>query len=106
MLPKKYEQRSLGRLVVRQTFKVSRRGTIAGCFVTEGVVNRDAHLRLLRNNIILRDNVEVESLRRFKDDVREVRAGFECGLKIKDFDDVKVDDAIEAYEEVEVERTL
>ncbi len=106
MLPRKYEQRSLGRLEVRQTFKVGRRGVIGGCIVNEGTVNRDAHLRLLRDSIIIRDDVEVESLRRFKDDVREVRAGLECGLRLEKFNDIKVGDVLEAYEEVEVERTL
>lgn len=106
MLPRRYEQRSLGRLEVRQTFKVGRRGVIGGCIVNEGTINRDAHLRLLRNSIIIRDDVEVESLRRFKDDVREVRAGLECGLRLEKFNDIKVGDVLEAYEEVEVERTL
>ena len=99
-------QGSLGRLEVRQTFKVGRRGMIAGCIVNEGVINRDAHLRLLRDNIIIRDDCEVDSLRRFKDDVREVRAGLECGLRLAGFDDIKVGDVLEAYEEVEIERTL
>jgi translation initiation factor IF-2 len=91
---------------VRSTFKVSGVGTIAGCYVTSGLVAKNSKLRLIRGNIVLRDKCSIESLRHFKDDVREVKMGFECGIKIANFDDIKVDDALEAYEIVEVARTL
>jgi translation initiation factor IF-2 len=99
-------EESLGRAQVRQTFKVSRVGTIAGCLATEGVVQRNAKVRIIRNNVVVEDNRTLESLRRFKDDAREVRAGLECGLKIAGYDDVKEGDVLEFYREVEVARTL
>jgi len=106
MLEPEYQERELGRLTVRETFKVSSLGTIAGCYVNSGSVHRNAYLRLIRDNIVLRDKCTIESLKHFKDDVREVRAGLECGIKIAGFDDIKKDDVIEAYEIVEVARTL
>jgi translation initiation factor IF-2 len=100
----------LGRAVVRETFKISRVGTIAGCFVTEGVIERSAKVRLIRQGVVIyppADRVaSLESLKRFKEDVREVRAGFECGLKIAGYDDIKVDDVIEAYRVEQIQRTL
>ena len=106
MLEPEEKESSLGKLVVRDTFKVPGVGTVAGCYVTEGVIKRNAKIRLIRNNIIIKDNLETESLKHFKDDVREVRAGFECGVKIAKFDDVKVDDVMEAYEIVKIARKL
>jgi translation initiation factor IF-2 len=106
MLEPEEKEESLGKLVVRETFKVPGVGTVAGCYVTDGIIKRSAKLRLIRNNIIIKNNFETESLKHFKDDVREVRAGFECGVKIAKFDDVKVDDVIEAYEIVKVARKL
>lgn len=106
MLEPEYEEQTLGRLVVRNTFKVSSIGTIAGCYVTSGVVNKNAKLKLIRNNIVIKDNCVIESLKHFKDDVRQVKSGLECGIKIAKFDDIKVDDEFEAYEIVEVARTL
>ena len=100
----------LGRAIVRETFKISRVGTIAGCFVTEGVIERSAKVRLIRQGVVIYpppDRVaSLDSLKRFKDDVREVREGYECGMKIAGYDDVKVDDAIEAYRIEQVQRTL
>jgi translation initiation factor IF-2 len=100
----------LGRAVVRETFKISRVGTIAGCFVTEGVIERTAKVRLIRQGVVIYPppdrTASLESLRRFKDDVREVRQNFECGIKIAGYDDVKVDDVIEAYRIEHVQRTL
>lgn len=96
----------LGRLVVRNTFKVTGVGTIAGSYVTSGVVKRSAKIRLIRDSIIIKDSCTIESLKHFKDDAREVRAGFECGIKIANFDDVKIDDVIEAFEIVKVARTI
>ena len=91
-----------GQAEVREVFKISRVGTIAGCYVTDGLINRNAAIRLIRDNIVVVDERRLESLRRVKDDVREVRTGLECGLRIADFNDVKVGDVIEAYQTVEV----
>ena len=99
-------ERPLGRTVVRNIFKISRIGTIAGCYVSDGIVKNNAKLRLIRDNIVIRDDLTIDSLRHLKDDVREVRAGQECGIKIAKFDDIKVDDVFDFYEIVEVARTL
>jgi len=99
-------QEILGHAEVRQIFKVSRVGTVAGCYVTDGVVSRNAKVRITRNNIVIEDARSLESLKRFKDDVREVRAGMECGVKIAGYDDVKEADVLEFYQRVEVARTL
>jgi len=99
-------ENSLGRTAVRNTFKISRIGTIAGCYVSSGHVSKNAKMRLIRDNIVLKDNLSVESLKHFKDDVREVKAGLECGIKIAGFDDIKIDDVLEFYEIVKVARTL
>jgi translation initiation factor IF-2 len=100
----------LGRAVVRDSFKISRVGTIAGCYVTQGTIERSAKVRLIRNGVVIypppEKNVGLESLKRFKEDVREVREGFECGIKILNYDDIKVDDVIEAYKVEQVLRTL
>jgi len=99
-------EKPVGRAVVRDTFKISRVGTVAGCYVSDGVVSKNVKLRLIRDNVVIRDNLSLESLRHFKDDVREVKAGLECGIKIAKFDDVKVDDVFDFYEIVKVARTL
>jgi len=104
MLEPDTEERTLGRAVVRNTFKVSSIGTIAGCYVTSGTITKNAKLRLIRNNIVVKDNCTIESLKHFKDDAREVRAGLECGIKIAGFDDVKLEDILEAFEVVQVKR--
>ena len=91
---------------VRQTFKVSRVGTIAGCFVIDGTVVRNAEVRIIRDTLVIEDERSLDSLKRFKDDVREVRAGMECGLKIAGYDDIKEGDVLEFYRRVEVARTL
>ncbi|WP_439625754.1 translation initiation factor IF-2 [Gemmata sp.] len=91
----------LGRAVVRQTFKVGKVGTIAGCFVTSGTLERSARVRIIRQGVVVfppsEKVVGLDSLKRFKDDAKEVREGFECGLKITGYDDIKVDDVIEAF---------
>jgi translation initiation factor IF-2 len=99
-------ENTLGRATVRTTFKISRIGTIAGCYVSTGLVKKNARTRLIRDNIVIKDNLNIESLKHFKDDVREVKTGFECGIKIAGFDDVKEDDVLEFYEIVQVARTL
>ncbi len=99
-------EKALGRAAVRNTFKISRIGMVAGCYVSSGYVSKNAKMRLIRDNIVLKDNLSVESLKHFKDDVREVKAGLECGIKIAGFDDIKIDDVLEFYEIVKVARTL
>jgi translation initiation factor IF-2 len=106
LLEPEEQERALGRAVVRATFKVSRVGTVAGCYVTSGVAAKNAKIRLIRNNIVIRDNVGIESLKHFKDDAREVKAGLECGVKLAGFDDIKVDDIFDFYEIIKVARTL
>jgi translation initiation factor IF-2 len=100
----------LGRAVVRQIFKISRVGTVAGCYVTQGVIERSAKVRLIRQGMVIYPppdrTASLESLKRHKDDVREVREGYDCGLKIAGYDDIKVDDVIEAYRVEQVQRTL
>ncbi|CAM3389120.1 translation initiation factor IF-2 [Hydrogenibacillus schlegelii] len=91
-----YEEKVIGMAEVRQTFFASRVGTIAGLYVTEGKITRDAHVRVIRDGIVIHDG-KIESLKRFKDDVREVTQGYECGLKIQGYNDVKEGDLIEAY---------
>jgi translation initiation factor IF-2 len=97
---------TLGRAVVRTTFKISRIGTVAGCYVNSGYISKNARIRLIRDNIVLKDSLSVESLKHFKDDVREAKAGFEAGVKIAGFDDIKIGDVLEFYEIVKVARTL
>jgi len=105
LAPEKKES-VLGLVEVRQIFKISKVGTVAGCYVSEGLVRRSgAKVRVLRDNVVIHDG-ELDSLKRFKDDAREVKAGFECGLSIKNFDDLRIGDQIEVYEVVEVARTL
>ena len=95
-----------GRVDVRQVFNVSRVGTIAGCYVTDGVVGRNHRVRLTRDGRIVADRLAIDSLKRFKDDAREVRAGMECGIKLAGYDDVKPGDVMEVYELIEVAQTL
>jgi translation initiation factor IF-2 len=106
MLEPVEQEKSLGRVIVRTTFKVSKVGTIAGCMVSDGIVRKNGKVRLIRDNIVIRDNLAIESLKHFKDDVSEAKAGTECGIKIARFDDIKQDDVLEIYEIVKVARTL
>jgi translation initiation factor IF-2 len=106
LLEPEEQERTIGRAVVRTTFKVSKVGTIAGCYVNDGVVKKNARVRLIRDNIVIRDNMTIESLKHFKNDASEVKAGLECGIKIARFDDVKTDDVFELYEILKVARTL
>ncbi|HJT51095.1 MAG TPA: translation initiation factor IF-2 [Nitrosospira sp.] len=94
-----------GLVEIREVFRISRVGAVAGCFVQEGVVKRGSLVRLIRNGSVIHTG-ELDSLKRFKDDVKEVRAGFECGLSLKNFNDIQVGDQLETYEIVEVARTL
>ena len=99
-------EETLGHAEIRQTFKLSRVGTIAGCYMTDGVVTRTSEVRVTRDNAVIADERTLESLKRFKDDVREVRAGMECGLRIAGYNDLKEGDVLEFYQRVEVARTL
>lgn len=99
-------EETLGRAEVRQVFKISRFGTIAGCIVADGLVQRNAKVRITRDQIVIEDERTIESLKRFKDDVRDVRAGMECGIKLVGYDDIKEGDLLEFYQHVEVARTL
>jgi translation initiation factor IF-2 len=105
MLTPEKKEAVLGLVEVRQVFRISKIGTVAGCYVTEGLIRRNARVRVLRDNVVIHDG-ELESLKRFKDDVREVKSGFECGLSIRSYSDIKVGDQLEAYEVQEVARTL
>src|SRR4051812_9259779 len=102
--PEKKEQ-VIGLVEVRQVFKISKIGTIAGCYVLEGMVKRGGQVRVLRDNVVIHTG-EIDSLKRFKDDVREVKAGFECGMSLRNFTDVKEKDQFEVFEVLEVARTL
>jgi translation initiation factor IF-2 len=106
LLEPEEREKTLGRAVVRQIFKVSKVGTIAGCYVSNGVATNSAKARLIRNNIVIRNDLAIESLKHFKDDAREVKAGLECGIKFVRFDDIKIDDVLEFYEIIMVDRTL
>ncbi|OAP21942.1 MULTISPECIES: translation initiation factor IF-2 [Amycolatopsis] len=104
MLKPEYEEVELGRAEVRDVFKSSKIGTIAGCLVMSGEIRRNAKARLLRDGNVVAQNLPINSLRRFKDDVVEVREGYECGLTLGSYSDIKVDDVIETYEQREKPR--
>ncbi|MBR2675013.1 MAG: translation initiation factor IF-2 [Mogibacterium sp.] len=104
MLDPEFKEEVLGKAEVRDTFKVPNLGIVAGCYITEGEVKRNAQIRLVRDGIVIHEGV-ISSLRRFKDDDREVSAGYECGLGIEKYNDIKPDDVIECFEMVEIERS-
>ena len=105
MLSPERKEQITGLVDIRQVFKISKIGTVAGCYVLEGLVKRNSMIRLLRSNVVIHTG-ELDSLKRFKDDVREVKAGFECGLSVRNFDDLQVGDQLESYEVVEIARSL
>jgi len=105
MLAPEFKQEIIGLAQVRDVFKSPKIGAIAGCMVTEGIIKRSAPIRVLRENVVIYEG-ELESLRRFKDDVQEVRNGIECGIGVKNYNDVRVGDQIEVFETVEVKRSL
>lgn len=105
MLEPKYEEKIVANVEIRETFKISKVGTIAGCMVLDGKINRNHSIRVIRDGVVVYTG-QLASLKRFKDDVKEVSAGYECGLNIQNFNDIKVGDIIEAYEQVEVKRKL
>jgi len=105
LLEPEEKEKTLGMLEVRETFKIPKVGTVAGCYVLEGKVSRNNRVRLVREGVVVYEG-ELSSLKRFKDDVREVQNGYECGLSIQNFNDIKVGDQIESYEVVEERRKL
>ncbi|GAB3174181.1 translation initiation factor IF-2 [Telluribacter humicola] len=105
MLAPTVEEFVTGNIEIRETFKISRIGTIAGCYVTDGFVKRNNKIRIIREGIVIHTG-EIDSLKRYKDDVNEVRSGYECGLNIKNFNDIEEGDIIESFELREVKRTL
>ena len=105
MLPPERKEQVLGMVEVRQVFRISKVGAVAGCYVVDGLVRRSAQVRVLRDNVVIHTG-EIDSLKRFKDDAREVKAGFECGMSLKNFSDLKEGDQFEVFEVLEVARTL
>jgi translation initiation factor IF-2 len=105
MLAPERKENVLGLVEVRQVFRISKVGTVAGCYVLEGQVKRGAQVRILRDNVVIHTG-ELDSLKRFKDDVREVKSGFECGTSVKNFNDLKEGDHLEVFEVLEVARSL
>jgi translation initiation factor IF-2 len=105
MLSPDIEEKVLGSAEVRETFDITKVGTIAGCYVLDGIIKRSSKIRLIRDGIVIHSG-SLGSLKRFKDDVKEVKNNYECGLNIDKFNDIKIGDIIEAYEEVEVARKL
>jgi translation initiation factor IF-2 len=105
MLSPDIEEKILGSAEVRETFDITRVGTIAGCYVLDGIIKRSSKIRIIRDGIVIHTGT-LGSLKRFKDDVKEVKNNYECGLNIDKFNDIKMGDIIEAFEEVEVARKL
>jgi translation initiation factor IF-2 len=105
MLSPERKESILGLVEIRQVFRISKIGAVAGCYVLEGLIRRGSKIRLLRDNVVIHEG-ELDSLKRFKDDVREVKGGFECGLSLKNFNDIKEGDQLEVFEVVEVARSL
>ncbi|HET9734871.1 MAG TPA: translation initiation factor IF-2 [Burkholderiales bacterium] len=105
MLAPERKEQVIGMVEVRQVFRISKVGAVAGCYVLDGLVKRNAQVRVLRDNVVVHTG-EIDSLKRFKDDVREVKAGFECGMSLKNFSDLKEGDQFEVFEVLEVARTL
>ena len=103
MLDPTYKEEVTGHAEIRQTFKVSGVGTIAGCYVTDGTITRNTQVRIVRDGIVVHEG-ELASLKRFKDDVKEVNSGYECGLSIERFNDIKEGDVVEGFKMVEVAR--
>ncbi|MGI9502815.1 MAG: EF-Tu/IF-2/RF-3 family GTPase, partial [Geminicoccaceae bacterium] len=99
------KEQTTGHAEIREVFSITKIGKIAGCMVTDGMIRRGARIRLLRDDVVIHDGA-LGSLRRFKDDTKEVREGFECGIGIDTFNDIREGDMIEAYEVEEVARTL
>jgi len=105
MLKPQFREEVVGLAEVREVFRAPRIGSIAGCYVVEGSVKRNRPVRILRDNVVIFEG-EIDSLKRFKDDASEVKTGLECGIGIKNYNDIRVGDTIEVFEKVQVQRTL
>src|SRR5947209_17600511 len=105
MLATSLRERLLGNAEIREVFDITKVGKIAGCMVTDGVVRRGAKVRLLRDNVVIHEGA-LKTLKRFKDEVREVREGYECGMAFENYENIQVGDVIECFEVEEVARTL
>ena len=105
MLAPTLREKFLGNAQIRQIFNITKTGKVAGCMVTEGIVKRGAKVRLLRDNVVIHEGT-LKTLRRFKDEVREVREGFECGMAFENYDNIQVGDVIECFEIEAIARTL
>ena len=105
MLSPEIRESILGTVEIRNVFKITKVGAVAGCYVTDGLIKRSSSIRLVRDGVVVFTG-ELDSLKRFKDDVKEVKSGFECGLSLKNYNEIIVGDVLEAFEQVEVARTL
>jgi len=105
MLSPDIEEKIICNLEVRETFKITKVGTVAGCMVLDGKISRNTRIRVIRDGIVVYQG-KLGSLKRFKDDVNEVKAGMECGIGVKNYNDVKPGDQIEVFERVQIERTV
>ncbi len=105
MLAPEKKESAIGLVEVREVFRISKVGAVAGCYVLDGMIKRGSKIRLLRDDVVVHTG-ELDSLKRFKDDAKEVKAGFECGLSLKGYNDIEVGDLLEVFEVVEVARTL
>ena len=103
MLSPKFREEVTGTVEIRETFKISKVGTIAGCMVTDGKIYRKSNVRLIREGVVITSGV-LESLKRFKDDVKEVSKGYDCGIQIKNYNDISIGDIVEAYSDVEIKK--
>ena len=104
MLSPKFKEEITGNVEIRETFKISKLGTIAGCMVTNGKIFRNSNIRLIRDGVVVMSG-SLDSLKRFKDDVKEVSKGYDCGIQIKNYNDIMVGDVIEAFSEVEIKKS-
>jgi len=105
MLPPEQRESIIGSVEIREVFRISKIGAVAGCYVRDGRITRESKVRVLRDNVIIHTG-ELDSLKRFKDDVKEVKNNFECGLSLKGYNDLEVGDILEVYEVVEIARSL
>jgi translation initiation factor IF-2 len=105
LLSPEQKESVIGMVEIREVFKISKLGSIAGCYVQDGVIRRSSMVRVLRDNVVIHSG-ELDSLKRFKDDVKEVKNNFECGLSIKNFNEIEVGDMLEVFEVVEIARKL
>ncbi len=105
MLSPELKEEMTGAAEIRETFKISKVGTIAGCMVTDGKIYRNSGIRLIRDGVVIHTG-ELTSLKRFKDDAKEVAKGYDCGIQLKGYNDIQIGDVIEAFQEVEVKKKL